>query len=361
MKKVLFFSICLFILASVNISVGQELTLKEKKSSQTTEANTSTETTSDTLVIPPLTLKKKEVKKTFVQETTQSTVSNTNTTLYNRSDDNAGKYNFPISQFELYAAFVRYSEYQMKGSGFNIQFTVRQKPDPLKKSTWGLGALFGKYETKVPQINSTTFVSKTKEFGGFVSYAKTTNRPHWNSFVMNVGVKQNTDEGINEDFKRKQIDILLFLSMYIDLTRSKDAFFSRTNFSMYYQYPAKTEIETYNNGERIDDFIWNHKMLSLNLDVTVLQFNITEAVDRASFNVGVNAGYKHFSQYIKDIYVGGVFVELFYKLIKVARIGTEFHIDPNNNPTKDDNNTFTGKKTEVKAEFDLFQIGRMIF
>lgn len=345
------------------MSVGQDgLTLKEKKSSQTEteeESTTSTET-ADTLVIPPLTLKKKEVKKTVVQGT-QLTTSTTTTTSHEGNTDSPRKYNFPISsQFELYLAYVRYSEYQMKGSGFNTHFTVRQKPDPLRKSAWGLGALFGNYETKVPQLDSTTFVSKTKEFGGFVSYAKTTSRPHWNSFVVNIGVKQNTDEGINEDFKRKQIDILLFLSMYIDLTRSKDAFFSRTNFSMYYQYPAKTEIETYNNGERIDDFIWNHKMLSLNLDLTVLQFNITETVDRASFNVGVNTGYKHFSQDIKDIYVGGVFTELFFRLIKVARIGVEFHIDPNNNPTRN-NQTFTGKKTEVKAEFDLFQIGRMMF
>lgn len=353
MKKLLIFGICWIFLVCANLSIGQELMLKEKKS--TPEVSTSTETTTDTVVLPPLTLKSKEVKTQQKQSITTTSTS----TSYSQNNESSDKYNFPISQFELYLAYVRYSEYQMKGSGVNLQFTVRQKPDSRKRSAWGLGGLFGKYNTKVPQTDSTTFTAKTTEYGGFLSYARTTNRPYWNSIVWNTGVKQVTDQGTIEKFSRKQIDIIVFSSLYLDLTRRRDIYFSRTNLSLYYQYPAKTEVETYNNRERIDDFIWNHKMFALNIDQTVLQFNLSEVADRSSFNVGVNAGYKHFSQDIKDIYVGGVFTELFYRLCKVARIGVEFHIDPNNNPGKN-NQVFTGKKTEIKAEFDLYQIGRML-
>ncbi len=338
--------------------MSQNLVLKEKKPPETVNSQAPV---SDSVVVSspqplkPLTLKEKKVNKTVVLKT--QTTTNTNTE--NSGETTTPKYLFPLSQIQIFGGFSQYKEYGMKGSGAYLELVVRQKQDASKKSAWGLFGNYGQYVTKNPETDSTEFTSKVRETGGGLSYARNTNRPNWNSVVMNFGVKQIVDEGSILTYRRKQIDIMFVTSGYIDLTRNKNISFSRSNLSWYYQNQLRTEVESYNNGVRVDDNIWNKKMLFINFDQTVLQFDLNDAVYGLSMNFGFNLGYKHFSENKQDIYAAGGFTEFYYKFCKVGRLGIEVNIDPNSNPNRN-TRFFTGKKQEVKLDLDLYQIGRMI-
>lgn len=116
----------------------------------------------------------------------------------------------------------------------------------------------------------------------------------------------------------------------------------------------KTSVSSFYDGIRVSDNTWNKKLLILNLDQTILQFNVSEAIDRFSLNFGFNLGYRHYSQNKRDLYAIGIFTEAFYSLSKIVRVGAQLIIDPKGNTSR-------GKNVVYSLDWDLFQLGRAIF
>ncbi len=303
-----------------------------------------------------LTPKTKEQKKN-----SEKTASNLTNTSENTSGESESKIIFPLSQVQLFVGYVAYNDYLLNGNGIYGEFTVRQGPNltegKYKNTLWGMGVKAGKYQTFSKQFDTDLekFTTTTKEIGGFISMARVTKRANWNSFVLNLEGKQSVDEGSQGLYRRKQVDILIAVNTWIDLTRkNSNLWFSKTNFSLYYQYPLKTSVSSFYDGERIQDNTWNKKLLFLNFDQTMLQFNLAEVAEKMSINFGFNLGYRHFSQGKKDMYALGVFSEAFYWLCKIVRAGVELIIDPTEKTSR-------GKNIIFKTDWDLFQVGRAIF
>lgn len=356
MKKTL---VLLFFMLFTGSMGFAQLTPKEKskvdKTSietevKTTDTCTSTSTTSTAVLTP-----KKKVVKVVAEE--KIVLSDPQKESINPVAKNI----YPFSQVEAYLGYVSYSDYLLKGSGWNGRLTVRQSQNLSslnpRKSMWGMGLAYGRYQTESRQFetDSETFNTTTTEIGGFISVARATKRANWNSLVMNFEGKQSTDEGVQGLYNRKQVDILFVFSGWLDLSRKRDnLLFSRTNFSWYYQYPLKTSVSSFYDGIRVSDNTWNKKLLILNLDQTMLQFNVSEAIDRFSLNIGFNLGYRHYSQNKRDLYAIGIFTEGFYSLSKIVRVGAQLIIDPKGNTSR-------GKNIVYSLDWDLFQLGRAIF
>lgn len=223
MKKTL---VLLFFMLFTGMGFAQ-LTPKEKskvdKTSietevKTTDTCTSTSTTSTAVLTP-----KKKVVKVVAEEkivlALKESISPTAKNIY------------PFSQVEAYLGYVSYSDYLLKGSGWNGRLTVRQSQNLSslnpRKSMLGMGLAYGRYQTESRQFetDSQTFNTTTTEIGGFISVARATKRANWNSLVMNFEGKQSTDEGVQGLYNRKQVDILFVFSGWLDLSRREIIFY----------------------------------------------------------------------------------------------------------------------------------------
>lgn len=240
-------------------------------------------------------------------------------------NDNNGKYRFPVKQYELNGTYESMKKSSEKFDGFFVSATIRQKglngadkSSKSKKSTFGFQIEAAKWKGELDDENGTSI--NIEEYGILGSYARVTNRPFWNSFVLNFGFVQSVERGNSGLYEWKQVDKMFKLSGWVDLTRNKGVYFSSTNLSWWYLHPLSTSKSALYNGEQADYTTYNKRGGGLKVQQSVLNFDLSEVAGKVAFNVGFELGYYHFSQDSQDRWSAALYGELHYKYCKLLQI-----------------------------------------
>ncbi len=344
MKAITIFIVAFFVLFGTLFSQPREknVTMDEQKKQTETQqqiivtdtCKTCVTTTTSTVKMPsvyyaPPSLNSNEKHKTALSD--------------NESDNDYTKLRmsnwYPAPNAEAFGTYVHHSSNKLTVSGFDFTGDVRMSnPNKLEPgmnhvSTWGLFVEAGSYKINTMEADQTSSDIKVTQLGGGISFARTRPNSSFNAFTLNVGGIQEIEKGTHGLFQWQQTDIILKVMGWVDLTRTRNLFFSRTNFSFYWSKPVSSHRDALYDGDKVDSPIWDKESAGCELDQTMLMFYLG---DNLGLHIGLALGYDHYSANMQDLWTPGVFVELHHKDFKIGQIFFAKKINPSDQNSPED-------------------------
>lgn len=341
----------LFVFLGTTLVYSQGFVEKSKSKKEVVTAPIETADTTTQEIVPVVT--------TFISKTKSRTENNFQVDQSNQPEVIKTELKmrdfYPVSQIEAYLSYVSLKNSVFKVNGGSFYAVVRQKYD-LSKATrnvkiWGLYAEGGKYEIDITEKNQEPVKISVNQIGGGLSFAMSRNRPGFNTVVLNLGVIQEVENGSSGLFDWRQTDLILSHTGWLDLSRNKNLFFSRTNLSWFWKKPISSRRSSLYNGATAKSEIWEKETAGAEFQQTVIMFYVSEGF---GIHAGIKIAYQHLSGNMQDWYAPGVFLELHNKDYKIGQLSFGKNIRSGGSDVRD-------SYDEIKASIDLYQLAKSFF
>lgn len=320
MKKLALLSIVFFFVFSIVVT-AQEVkeTTPEEIKAKTKELK-KTEEVKETVKTQTVEEVKSSNVVTVRVDPPKNTTTNT-TTVFTPKED---KYFFPENIINLDVGGTMVQNPDVKYQGLFSTFSLTQEQESNKKTRIGIGAWFntGIFEASTAdKLSTEKFKGKVQDLGLFLLLVKTNSKKSSVRTQFNVGFIQKTTTGNIGLYSDKQVDRLLVLETYINLTRNKEkSFFPMSELSARYMYPLWVEKTATYNGYAATSSIWNNKMFYAQISQGVVIINLNETVEKLSALVGVTPYYIHQSQDVHDWYGCLVWLQFMHNFQPIVKI-----------------------------------------
>lgn len=264
---------------------------------------------------------------------------------------------YPMKQYEAYISFTKLKNLNTKFDGGSFYVVVRENPNLKDKTTYSrktYGAFVegGRYKGQISSRNDPSFDLTIEQIGGGLSYAMTRNRPGWNALTLNFGVLQEVENGSVGLFQERQVDLFFTHTGWVDLTRTRNTFLSKTNFSWYWKKPLSTNRTALYDKHSVPSPSYDKETIGCQFDQTLLMFLWNDDI---GIHFGGSIGYQHMSAGQQDWYLPAGFIEIYgYNGGKIGQFLFGKNIRGNGGMDKE-------SVTVLRFSLDVMQLVRTVF
>lgn len=249
----------------------------------------------------------------------------------------------------------------MKVKGFYLNLRVYQSTFDKKKDMkkpgrkwWGLEGEYGKYNITIQERDRNRSASdiftdiKVTQMGLGVAFAFAKNRPYFNTFTLSFKATKELEEGNSGLYQWEQNDYALKSTVWGDLTKNKELFFSAASYWLYYNYIIQADRTALYDGQPVPSKVWDKTSYGIGLNVTLLRFYLGGDL---GLHFGLSGAYEHYNQNSQDLYTPGGFIELHGYEYKIASLEVGKRLS-----SLDPTISKPSRVTTLKLSIDLWQI-----